>query len=106
MGKRNWKSEIEYAKRIQQGLKTQKAVGEFLKAKPNIGYMYDTMSKKEDKIVKLSECKSSTLRRFVKMLTKYYGQVTAPSERRYINIKLRDVHSILDKRPDALIEKE
>lgn len=62
--------------------------------------MRDNISKN---IVKISECKSSTLRRYIKLLDNFYYLVTSQKDREQILKKKIEVETELNNRDDALI---
>lgn len=100
---KKWSNMEKSQKSLLQQLKNTKGVSEFFFDLPETGFMRDNISKKH---VKISECKSSTLRRYEKLLNKYYYLVKTPSERKTISEKLIEVTSELNTRPDAIISKE
>lgn len=67
---------------------------------PAEGYMRDNISKN---IVKISECKSSTLRRYIKLLDNFYYLVTSQKDRTLILNKKIEVETELNNRKDAII---
>jgi len=100
---RKWKTMIKTQKSLLQKMKNTKGVGEFFNELPGTGEMRDNISKK---VVQISECKSSTLRRYDKLLNKYYYLVKTPEERKVIADKISEIKKELNKRPDAIIEHD
>ena len=96
--KHDWESIVKQQKQVQQRIKSEKGVSEFFSDLPPAGYMRDNISKKQ---VIIKDLKTSTLRRYVKLLNKYYYMVTKPNDRKTINDKLKEVQDELAKRPDA-----
>ena len=91
-------SEMERAqKKIQQKMRNAKGVSEYFGDLPEAGYMRDNISKKT---VRIADCKSSTLRRYEKLLRKYYSLCQKPEERKTISDKLLEVKAEMAKRPD------
>lgn len=100
---KKWQNIEKSQKTLLQQIKNTKGVREFFSDLPVKGEMRDNISKKH---VKLEECKSSTLRRYDKLLNKYYYLVKSPNERKVINDKLQEVRKELNTRPDAILKKE
>lgn len=100
---RKWNIIIKKQKALQQKIKNIKGIGEFFNDLPEEGYMRDNFSKNK---VKLTECQSSTLRRYDKLLRKYYNLCQTPSERKIVNDKLQEVINELNTRPDAIIKHD
>lgn len=96
--RKRWAAVEKRQKSLLQQLKNTKGVSEFFSNLPEKGYMLDNFSKN---MVKLSECKSSTLRRYDKLLTKYYHLVKKPEERKVISDKQLEVQEELSTRDDA-----
>jgi hypothetical protein len=94
----DWQSVVKQQKAVQQRIKSQKGVTEFLADFPPTGYMKDNISKKQ---VVIKDLKTSTLRRYVKLLNKYYYLVKLPADRKILNDKLTEVQNELSTRPDA-----
>jgi hypothetical protein len=90
-------------KDVKKRIKDISSAGDYLKDRPEPGYFKDNISKK---IIEIKETKSSTLRRFVKLMDKYYYLITAQSDREWILNKKIEVETELNGRDDALIEKE
>jgi len=90
-------------KDVKKRIKDISGAGDYLKDRPEPGYFKDNISKK---IIEIKETKSSTLRRFVKLMDKYYYLITAQSDREWILNKKIEVETELNGRDDALIEKE
>jgi hypothetical protein len=101
---RKWKNMVSAQKSLQQKIKNTKTVGEYFDDIPEKGYMKDNISKK---VIALTECETSRLRRYVKLLNKYLKLVNDDKEKRTeILNKLEEVQKELSKRPDAIIEKD
>ena len=95
---KRWKNQISSSKTLLQKIKNTKGVGEFLSNLPQEGEMRDNISKN---IIKISECKDSTLRRYEKLLKKYYQLVETPSDRKIISDKLNEIILEINKRPNG-----
>lgn len=95
-----WKTLIKQQKSLQQKIKNTKGIREFFTDFPEKSYMRDNISKKK---VLIKECKTSTLRRYEKLLNKYFQLCSTPEERKLISDKLNEVITELNKRPDAII---
>ena len=100
---KKWQIMEKSQKTLLQQLKNTKGIREFFSDLPEKDYMRDNISKKH---VKISECKSSTLRRYDKLLTKYYYLSKTPEERKIISDKQEEIKKELNTRPDALIENK
>ena len=64
------------AKDLRRKVKNAMAAAEYLKSKPGPGIFIDNISKKE---VIIKDAKSSSLRRYVKLLDNYYYLITSPA---------------------------
>ena len=100
---RKWSVMIKSQKQLQQKLKNSKGVYEYFGDLPAEGYMKDNITKNQ---IKLTDCTSPRLRRYVKLLKKYYSLCTLPDQRKAINDKLIEVQKELATRPDAEIKHE
>jgi hypothetical protein len=94
----DWDAIMKQQKMVQQRIKSEKGVSEFFSDLPPAGYMRDNISKKQ---VVIKDLKTSTLRRYVKLLGKYYYMVTKPEDRKIVNDKLTEVQNELATRKDA-----
>ena len=100
MNKRSWESFGKSAKNIKKVVKNTQQAGEYLSEIPPIGYMKDNISKN---IVKISECKSSSLRRYIKLLDNIYYRVTATKDKEAILNKKIEIETELAGREDGVI---
>ena len=103
MARNNWNNTIKSAKMVQRSAKSTLLVSELLKEFPEEGYMKDNISKN---LVKIADCKSSSLRRYVKLLDNYYYTVTNEKDKKLILDKKIEVETELFSRPDATVEEE
>lgn len=103
MRKTNWNNVIKSSKLIKKNVKTTQQVVEFLKDYPAEGYMRDNISKNH---VLIKDCKSSSLRRYAKLLDNFYYLVTSESDKNNILKKKVEVEEELNTRPDAIIGDE
>lgn len=104
MSKRvNWKNVEKSAKDLRRKVKNAMAAAEYLKSKPGPGIFIDNISKKE---IIIKDAKSSSLRRYVKLLDNYYYLITSPTDRQYILDKKVELEHELNGREDATIIKE
>jgi hypothetical protein len=99
----NWSNMEKSVKDLKKRIKDISGASDYLKDRPEHGYFKDNISKK---LIKIEEAKSSTLRRFVKLMDKYYYLITSQSDREWILNKKIEVETELNGRDDALIEKE
>lgn len=103
MAKTNWNNTIKSVKAVKKSVKATLQASELLKDFPEEGYMRDNISKN---LVKIKECKSSSLRRYVKLLDTYYYTVPTETDKKRILDKKIEVESELITRPDASVEEE
>jgi hypothetical protein len=104
MGRKiNWFTMEKSTKDLKKKIKDVVSAGEYLKDKPEPGYFKDNMSKK---IIKIEDAKSSTLRRVVKLVDKFYYLITAQEDREWLLNKKIELETVLNGRDDAVIEKE
>lgn len=99
MARTNWKSMAKRTKDIERKVKNAKGASEYLKNKPGEGIFIDNISKKE---VIIKDAKSSSLRRYVKLLDKYYYLITSPKDRQYILDKKIEIETELNSRDDGI----
>ena len=99
----NWKNVERSAKDFRRKVKNAMAAAEYLKSKPGPGIFIDNISKRE---VIIKDAKSSSLRRYVKLLDNYYYLITSPTDRQYILDKKVEIERELNSREDAVIIKE
>lgn len=74
-----------------------------LKSSQNLGYMRDNISKN---MVVIKECKSSSLRRYVKLLDNFYYLVTKEADKQLVLNKKVEIESELNSRDDGIIENK
>jgi hypothetical protein len=104
MSKRvNWKNVENSSKDLRRKVKNALAAAEYLKSKPGPGIFIDNISKKE---VVIKDVKSSSLRRYVKLLDNYYYLITSPTDRKYILDKKIEIERELNIREDGTIIKD
>lgn len=101
--KTNWKLIEKSAKLIKQKSKNIISASAYLKDRPETGYFIDNISKKKVKII---NCQSSTLRRYIKLLDKYYYLITSPRDQEYIISKKLEIENELSVRDDCEVEKK
>ena len=99
----NWSGVAVSAKNIKRTVKTLQQAGEFLREFPEEGYMVDNISKK---IVVIKDAKSSSLRRYTKILDNFYFLVTSEKDKTKILNKKIEIEQELTMRSDALPKKE
>lgn len=95
MRRTNWKNFEKGTTELKRKIKNVAAVSQYLQEIPEEGFCYDNMSKK---IVKISECKESTLRRFIKQMDKYYYLVSSQKDKNIILAKKTELEAELDSR--------
>lgn len=101
MRRTNWSSVVKSAKRLKKDVKNLQQAGEFLRDFPESGYMRDNISKN---LVVIKECKSSSLRRYIKLLDNFYYLVTSEADRQKILNKKIEIEAELNTRDDGIIE--
>ena len=97
MRRTNWNAIVKSQKILQSRIKNTKGVREYFLNKPEEGYMFDNIKKN---IVKISDCKDSTLRRYTKLLEKYYYLLDNQDEKKHILSKKQEVENELLTRPN------
>lgn len=91
------------AKDLKRKVKNISAAGDYLKDRPEPGYFRDNISKN---MVKISEAKSSSLRRYIKVLENYYYLITNEKDKQFLLDKKIEIETELNSRDDAVIEKD
>lgn len=102
MRRTNWASIEKSAKMIKKNVKNIKQAGEFLKDFPDTGYMRDNISKN---LIEIKTAKSSSLRRYIKLLDNFYYLVTSENDKSKILNKKIEIESELNTREDGIVEK-
>ena len=98
----NWTNMEKNIKAQQRKMKNLHAAGDYLKDKPEKGFFVDNISKNKIVIV---DAKSSSLRRYIKVLENYYYLVTSRVDRNYILDKKVEIETELNSRDDAIIKE-
>jgi hypothetical protein len=99
----NWFNMEKAAKDLKRKVKNISSASDYLKDKPETGLFKDNISKK---IIVIKEAKSSSLRRYVKLLDNYYYLITSQADRDWLLSKKIEIESELNSRDDGFIEKE
>jgi len=102
MSKVNWSAVNKSAKTIKKNVKNLQQAGEFLRDFPGEGYMRDNISKN---LIEIKTAKSSSLRRYIKVLDNFYYLVTAQKDKTAILNKKIEIESELSTRVDGVINK-
>ena len=103
MRRTNWASVEKSAKLIKKNVKNLGQAGEFLRDFPAEGYMRDNISKN---LIEIKTAKSSSLRRYVKLLENFYYLVGAESDKTKILNKKIEIEKELNTRADGIIENK
>jgi len=103
MRKEYWANVEKSQKALKKNVKNLQQAGEFLREMPEEGYMRDNISKK---LVVIKECKSSSLRRYVKLLDNFYFLVTSTDEKEKILNKKIEIETELNSRDDGLANEK
>jgi len=96
----NWNSFEKSAKLLKKNAKNLQAAGEFLREFPEEGYMRDNISKN---LIKIKDAKSSSLRRYTKLLDNFYYLVSSETDKQKILNKKIEIESELNNRDDATV---
>ena len=99
MNKKKWAGIEKNAKTLKKNVKNLAAASEYLKNLPEEGYMLDNISKN---VVEIKTCKSSSLRRYVKLLNNYFYLMNTEADRTRILKKKIEVEKELNGREDGL----
>lgn len=103
MKKTNWSAMEKSAKLIKRNVKNIQQAGEFLKDFPEPGYMRDNISKN---LIEIKNAKSSSLRRYVKLLENFYYLITSENDKEKVLNKKIEIEAELNTRDDGIIEKK
>lgn len=103
MRKEQWAGIEKSQKALKRNVKILQQAGEFLKEFPEEGYMRDNISKN---LVVIKDCKSSSLRRYSKLLSSFYYLVTSAKEKELLINKKKEIDAELDMRDDGIISQE
>ena len=103
MKRTNWASVVKSCKRTKKDVKNLQQAGEFFKEFPDVGYMRDNISKN---LVVIKDCKSSSLRRYIKLLDNFFYLVTSEKDRNKILNKKIEIEAELNTREDGLTERK
>jgi hypothetical protein len=91
------------AKDLKRKVKNISAASDYLKDRPETGLFKDNISKN---IIEIKKAKSSSLRRYVKLLDNYYYLITSQADRDWLLSKKIEIETELNSREDGFIEKE
>jgi hypothetical protein len=91
------------AKDLKRKVKNISAASNYLKDRPESGLFKDNISKN---IIEIKKAKSSSLRRYVKLLDNYYYLISSQADRDWLLSKKIEIETELNSRDDAFIEKE
>ena len=98
----NWKNFEKQAKAQERKVKNLQGAGDYLKDRPEKGYFVDNISKN---VVKISDAKSSSLRRYLKVIDNYYYLITSTEDKNYLLEKKVEIETELNHRDDAIKEE-
>ena len=91
----NWSNVEKTAKMIKRNYKNIEYAADYLKNIPDDGYMRDNKTLEN---VSISECKDSTLRRYMRLLNSYYYLVDNKKHKDLILKKKIEIENEIDKR--------
>lgn len=100
MKRTNWQNFGKSAKAVKKDVKNMQHAHEFFREFPEPGYMRDNISKN---MVVIKDCKSSSLRRYVKLLDNFYYLVTKEVDKQRVLDKKIEIESELNSRDDGII---
>jgi hypothetical protein len=103
MRRTNWKMIEKAAKDMRRKVKNITGASDYLKDRPGAGMFRDNISKN---LVVIKDCKSSSLRRYLKVVDNYYFLVTSLEDRNYLLQKKVEIEKELNTREDGVVEKE
>ena len=92
----NWSNVEKTAKLIKRNYKNIEYLADYLKNIPDDGYMREN---KKRVFVELSECKDSSLRRYIKLLNSYYYLSETKKHKDLILKKKLEIENVLESRP-------
>lgn len=95
MARTNWAGVEKAAKLLKKNVKNLQQAGEFLREFPEEGYMRDNISKN---LIEIKTAKSSSLRRYIKLLDNFYYLVTADKDKTQILNKKIEIENELNIR--------
>lgn len=95
----NWSNLEKSTKLAKKQVKNIQLVSEYLKNLPEKGKMLDNISKN---VVEIKDCKSSSLRRYIKLLDNYYYIVNTEKDRNMILSKKIEIETELNGREDGI----
>jgi len=98
----NWKNIEKINKTLLKKVKNMTALTDYLSEKLEKGYFKDNISKN---IIKIEDCKSSSLRRYIKLLDNYYYIISSTEDKNYLLNKKIEIETELNNRDDANIKK-
>lgn len=98
--KMNWKSLEKSTKTIKKNVKNIQLASDYLKNLPGEGLMRDNISKN---IIAIKDCKSSSLRRYVKLLDNYYYLASNEKDKKIILDKKIEIENELNSRDDGIL---
>jgi hypothetical protein len=99
----NWFNMEKAAKDLKRKVKNISAASDYLKDRPETGLFKDNISKN---IIEIKKAKSSSLRRYVKLLDNYYYLISSQADREWLLSKKIEIETELNSRDDAFVEKE
>ena len=102
MKRTDWGSFAKQARLQRKNIKNLLSAAEYLSEIPSEGYFKDNISKKT---VLIKECKSSTLRRYAKLLENYFYLVETRADREKILKKQTETQNELSCRLDGILPK-
>jgi len=99
MRRPNWDNTESATRALKRKIKILNEKNAYLKNMPKEGYFIDNISKNEIKII---DCKSSTLRRYIKLLDNIYESITSEKEKKEVLDKKIEIEFELNGREDGI----
>lgn len=95
----NWSGILKSAKQTKKDTKNKLQMYEFFKNFPEKGYMRDNISKN---MILITEAKSSSLRRYIKLLDNFFYLIDSENSRNKLLEKKVEIETELSKRDDGI----
>ena len=91
----NWADTKASAQTEYQSVKAVMQLGEYLRNIPEDGYIKDNRT---DEVVKIADCRLTTLNRLLKFIIKLYYTATKPEDKETILKKQKELEAEIDRR--------
>jgi hypothetical protein len=98
----NWYNMEKAQKDLKRKVKNITMAGDYLKDKPGKGMFKDNISKN---VIEIDKAKTSSLRRYIKLLDNYFYLVTSKNDRDWILGKKVEIETVLNNRDDVVVKR-